>query len=567
MLFHGVSLMATKYLFLSTIHKGYDPEVLELLANFRKHYELMPIHLGKICTDEELKMLTNRQMKIKTFDKQKEEISKVTNMAPRDAELAVVEAFEYLCSLGSTNIADVCWEEMVPEHVEHISTYDKRLLTAYLGGMIRQILLTTEVSRLYDAQQTRVDILRGYMPELQFLINDASILPGTEGLDDALWNEMNLGAHLKASATMANGDKVTGNPITSRVLSYYRLRGHSWILPHGIPAAEAIPDEGLNQAKNYFTTGSLRFDRHASKASDYYKAKNIAGALMVVVDNGQFFTKQIFIDEIDGELAILDDGLVFFKDKIIEAGRDNTAIHVTDVHLPYQNAGVMGAIKYLAEALRPIYFYDGGDTSNIDSFNPHGGQAWGELENKRFATDLGALRGYTKFIDDLKVFKYKTIIDSNHMDWVDRFLEKVPALKGFIDWDTLGKKYFKGWKIMHRSHAQDSIVRFMDIVLRHGDQENLYQAFLLFVKYIGGHFHRRMGLGRVAKTGPGCNLNAKYLKGSQTAWQNEITTLTGYKGVASFSIKTVLHKENTSRLLFRNEIVEFPHVQLEIIKD
>lgn len=559
--------MATKYLFLSTIHKGYDPEVLELLATFRKHYELMPVHLGKICTDEEFNMLNNRQMKIKTFDKQKEEISKVTDMDAKDAEFAVVEAFEYLCSIGSTNIADVCWEEMVPEHVDTISPYDKRLLTAYLGGMIRQILLTTEVSRLYDAQQTRIDILRGYMPELQFLINDASVLPGTEGLDDALWNEMNLGAHLKASATMANGDKVSGNPITPRVLSYYRLRGHSWILPHGIPAAEAIPDEGLNQAKNYFTTGSLRFDRHASKASDYHKAKHIAGAIMVIVDNDEFFIKQIFIDDIDGELAILDDGLVFFKDRIIEAGKENTAIHVTDVHLPHQNAGVMGAIKFLAETLKSLHFYDGGDTGTIECFNPHGKGAWGELENKRFVNDLGALRGYTKFIDDLKIFKHKTIIDSNHMDWVDRFLEKVPALKGYIDWDTLGKKYFKGWKLLHRGHAQGTIVRFMDIVLRHGDQENLYQAFLLFVKYIGGHVHRRMGLGRVAKTGPGCNLSAKYLKGAQTAWQNEITTLTGYKGVASFSIKTVLHKENTSRLLFRNEIVEFPHVNLEIIKD
>ena len=82
----------------------------------------------------------------------------------------------------------------------------------------------------------------------------------------------------------------------------------------------------------------------------------------------------------------------------------------------------------------------------------------------------------------------------------------------------------------------------------------------VYGNYLGGHHHSFQELGDAIFAGPVCTLGPKYLNNGATSWQNQVTTITSYKGLTCKHPKTVFHTENKeiSRFAYRGQIYEVP---------
>jgi hypothetical protein len=141
-----------------------------------------------------------------------------------------------------------------------------------------------------------------------------------------------------------------------------------------------------------------------------------------------------------------------------------------------------------------------------------------------------------------------------------------PQLEGILDWPTVAVQHFPDWNIMLRQGEKSDPYKFGDYTIRHGDQESLQKAELIFEngKYICGHFHRFQSVRRMVTAGCGCELNPPYMKSKENDWQNQVTTLTSFNGVTAVAPKIVLHDKARyiSRFLYRGDIVEVKRYNL-----
>lgn len=379
-------------------------------------------------------------------------------------------------------------------------------------------------------------------------------------------HEMTLGKHLSLSAVAPTGDKVTASPISKRSRNYYKSRGSSWILPHPTPSVESFPREGLNQAWNYYTTGSLKSPEKPSTASDMYQSFNLPCAVFVIVDseNQEFHARPLHVDYIRSDVShriepmIIDDGVIFSRHQIYEASPEDRACHSTDDHTPYNHLGVLAATIAQNRLHEPVIFINGGDASDMEPVSRHTKDTPLARENLRIREALQDLRNLLDAQTTAKSIQLKVLVDSNHHEWLSGFISENPCLNGWLDWRTLSKEMFADWDLFLRSAGEDKTFKFGDLSCRHGDKEQLQTAQEIFGKYLGGHYHRYRVIGRAFSVGPGCRLGPKYLQNSVTAWQNQITSLTKYKGVAACAPKTVLHDEvrKKSRFCYQSSIYE-----------
>jgi hypothetical protein len=379
-------------------------------------------------------------------------------------------------------------------------------------------------------------------------------------------HEMPLGGHLSLSAVPPTGDKVTASPISKKSRNYYKNRGSSWILPHPTPSVESFPREGLNQAWNYYTTGSLKNPERPANSGDMYQSYNLPCAVLVIIDSksGEFHARPLHVDYIRSEVShrlepmVIDDGLVFSRHGVIEVESEDKACHSTDDHSPYNHLGVLAATRAQNELHQPVVFINGGDASDMEPVSRHTKDVPLARENLRLRDALCDLRDLLDAQTNVKSIKKKILVDSNHHEWLSAFVAENPSLEGWLDWNTLSKDMFSDWDLFLRTAGENKTFKFGDLACRHGDKEQPQQAQEIFGKYLGGHYHRYRVLGRTFSVGPGCRLGPKYLQNSVTAWQNQITTLTKYKGKASCAPKTVLHDESLkkSRFSYQAQIFE-----------
>jgi hypothetical protein len=364
-------------------------------------------------------------------------------------------------------------------------------------------------------------------------------------------------------------------PMTKRAMSFFKRLGASCIAPHPIPAVESSAREGLNQAHNYFTTGSLKNVEKPRTPNAFFQCSHLPAAVLVLVDtdNDEFHPCPIHVDYLRGESShridpvVLHDGLVFTTDDVIEVASDDKGMHETDGHSPWEHMGVVGTVRALNELHKPSVFYNGGDAGNFDSVCPHTEHKPREREGRRLMEEFKSLRRFLTAQINVKSIKRRILIDSNHHAWVSQAVAKYPWADGLIDWKTQAETTFRDWEVLLRDEGGDAqVVRFGDLVIRHGDQEaGVTGGEDTFFKYLGGHFHRYRAIKRGTSVGPGCKLGPKYLNGNLTAWQNQVTTLTKYKGKASCAPKIVLHDEvrKKSRFCYRDTIYEVDFYRYE----
>lgn len=516
------------YLIISSVHLGASEDILSVYSNIAKKYKANVIHLGPTVSIQEYNEYNKLSNRIKTLNK----------------SLKYAESDRYI--------------EKINDEIE----------TA-------QDLLENIEKLQYD----RVDLLKRYFKKMTFVTNKELSLIDLLKKDNkinVIEKSHNLSKYLILSPVPPTGDRAVRNPINTISKAYLKELGKNWIVAHPVPYVECSPRPETNEAYNYFTVGSLIHQYIPSHTKKQYAFAHMPCAILVVLDqNGEFHARQMHIDYSRKKRSnrqdpmVLDDGYVFTANEIIEVGSEDKANATFDDHSPYTHPGVLGAIRALNELHKPDLYINGGDASNFDSVDRHAleGGMKGDLENKRIKDDLFYLHKLLKLQTECPSIKKKVLIDSNHHEWLTKYINKNPALIGMLDWETLSKTMFTDWELIIRKAGDSQIFYFGDIAIRHGDRDGgVKRAESIFPlgKYLCGHFHHFVSYRRAVQVGCGAMLGPKYLDNGVTAWQNQIVSLTKYQEIGAVNPKIVIHdkKAKVSRFCYRNNIYEVDHFDL-----
>ena len=501
------------YVIIGTAHLGLSGPVLKAIASFAKYFQADVIHVGPLCTVEERKMYETRIQRVRTWEK-----------------------------IDDRNI-----------QIEELYRRYKK-----------------EAADLVAAQRKRVTSLMEAFGSVGFVANDEQMIPDPEIA--LLGTEHCLSKHLTLTSIPANGDKITGDPITSKCMLAMREYNSSVIMAHPIPSTRMYKKEGVNCAYMFSTTGSLIPPEKCKRVSDIWKQILKPSFLLVGIDEKteEYHSQRVRVKFHRDEALhramphISFDGLVFKSDgkKPIEVGSADRACYITDIHAPHHADNVVQCFHELIKLHKPELVIDGGDTSDFASVSRHTEALPGARENLRLMDDLQAmwniLNGFKKANATVQSVK---VLDSNHAEWLSVFVQKNPALKGMLDWETLSKQFFKDFELVIRK-GNVGAIWFGDLAIRHGDQENsLMEAHLSYKNYVAGHYHSYQELGDAVRVGCAAKLDPSYLRGNNTAWQWHITTFTKFKGVTDKHPRIVLVNKagNRSMFMYRGQIYEVSH--------
>lgn len=501
------------YLVIGTAHLGLSTPILKTLASFSRYFQTTVIHVGPLCTLDEKKMYESRVQRVRT------------------------------------------WEKLDTRNVQIEGLYQK---------------YKQEIALLLSLQRKRVSLLQEVFGKIKFVVNDEHMIPD-EGLD-ILGVQEPISRYLTLTSIPANGDKITGDPITSRCMLAMREYDSSVIMAHPIPATRLYKKEGVNCAFMFSTTGSLIAPEKCKRVSDIYKQILKPSCIFVGIDEDtqQFHSQRIRVRfHRDAKTHkqvphVAFDGLVFKGDgkPPLEVSGQDKACYITDVHAPYHATNVIKCFHELIRLHEPELVLDGGDTADFASVSRHTEFLPGARENLRLQYDLQSmyslLEGYKNACPSVKKV---TVLDSNHAEWLSLFVEKNPSLKGMLDWKTLAQGFFKDFDLIIRGGSVGA-VWFGNLAIRHGDQEgSLMEAHLSYRNYVGGHLHSFQELGDAVRVGCAAKLDPGYLKGNNTAWQWNITTITKWKNITDKHPRIVLCNKQNSRstFMYRGQIFEVTH--------
>jgi len=519
---------STSYLIVSSCDMGIDKDIIKVYAQVAKYYKAKVIHLGPTATRQEF----NQFHRLSTA-------------------VAVAEA-----------------------QLDNAQT-DAQYETAHH----RLAFLEREQKNVQSAEDGRVETLLRHFKKLTCVTTPEISLP-------KLFNKKRKGLSVKSegielskflflSPIPPSSPRATRVTMPSVALNYLKDSGKNWIVAHPVPSIDVIPKPGLNQAHNFFTVGCLLSPTQPCKTQDQYKYGHMPCAILVTIDaaNGEFHPKQMHIDYIKRgtnatqQPVVLDDGLVFSTTSVREVKSDDKGTASFDNHAPFTHPGVLGCLRGLNILHQPAHLIDGGDASDFHSVCRHNEGLPGEGEGLRLVDDLKTVRRLLDAEANVPSIKYKTLLDSNHHNWLTRFVMKNPALIGLLDWKTLSEGMFSDWRLILLEGGENEIFYFGDFPLRHGDKEGaLRSAERIFKKgkYLRGHLHKLVAFRRAVQVGAGSSLGLKYTENEINSWQNHIVSLTKFLGIAAVNPKIVLHdkKRKVSRIAYRNHVYEMDQYEL-----
>lgn len=557
------------YLVIGSAHQGVDNEVLKVIKQVCDYYNATPVHVGPLVTQEEVQMYNRRIDKLRTWEKQNtEKLTQQTEEVDEQVEILYAEIEKARHELANTEtlkeenalnkqieIMNNKIEQLIRKNNEKWNSLDEKLHVCQ-----------QEIQSLIDAQKLRITTLKKFLPDIHFVINKEIVIP--EGLDiieekklhDQNWR---INSNISITATPANGDKVFGAPITKRTFRMLQKSGISHIIPHMTPHTKTFPRPGLNHAFNFITTGGLKFLDFPERITDTYKAVAAPSMILLTIDNkiDEFHPSRIRIKRVNKNMIALHDGLLFTSRSVKELKSSEKACFITDSHAPYTHAGVIQSMRCLNLLHKPSVFIDGGDTGDMESISRHTEMSPGSRENLRLKNDLDSilqlLHAYANK-EEFSFIKNRIMLDSNHHEWLTMFVDKNPALKGMLDWETLSKTMFHDWTMFIRKGGADQYYKFGDLCMKHGDKETTVSGFEIYNNYLAGHSHTYDEYCDSIKVGPACRLGPKYLQNAANSWQNNITSITKYNNVTCKHPKIVLHSENKqlSRFCYRGVIYE-----------
>lgn len=516
----------------SSAYLGVSEDVAKLFANVAKYYEASVYHLGPTVSEKEMKRLSKLN-------------DKITNANAMIELLSDSEKSEKKIESLENTIDD--WQRA----------------------------METTLSQ----ERIRIQTLVDHFGDMTFVLSpdqytsQVARMAGVTAVDAGL----ELSRYMYLSAVEPSSERTVQKPVTTNSMSNLKFVGgkHSWVIGHPVPSIETMAKPGLNQAHKYYTVGSLQHINTPRHRKQFHQIAHMPCAILLLIDEktGEYHAKQIYVDYVPmgfgkpNRPVVIDDGLVFFVDKIIEVGEEDRGTYSTDDHAPYQHAGTLGAMRHLNVVHRPSVLINGGDACDFASVCRHTLDQPGARENLRIENDLISLRNLLDAQANVPSIKQKVLIDSNHHEWVTQEVKRNPYLKGLLDWKTLARTRFPDWNILIREAGDNVIYKFGDYSIRHGDQESTLPAAERMNesgKYMCGHWHRYRVYRRAVTVGCGAGLGPAYIENKVTSWISQVTSLTKYKGIAAVNPKVVLHDERrkVSRFAYRRDIFEVDYHQL-----
>lgn len=562
-----------KYLVIGNVATGYDMNILNILSNVAKHHDAQVIHTGDICTNQEKLMYERRVRKIRTF-----EINMQKNIESKENQLRVdisrqyelIEKYEaeleYSEESGESDAKIGKWTNKIAKCEEAIERKEAKLEEYSQKQLLKQDTLNCEIEALVLAGKHRVDDLIKVFPNIKFVANIEQYLESPP--KKHVGSSFDIGSHLVIQSVNANGKKISTQPITDRAYKYLKKLKKSAIVPHAIPALRSYEKPSKKKldavtAWNFYTTGSLYFEGEANRPSEYYKANTLPSALLVSFDrkNDEFHASRLHFDFIKsgkkGMLGVLLDSQFYTQKSVIDVGGKNTAAGLTDSHAPWHDERSLACYIGLAELSKAETVIHLGDAADWTSISNHLKSNLREKEGLRFLEDIKAFGAFMRRMGSAtKYIKEKILVDANHEYWIKRYIDEKPELIGICDQETIYAQEIPDWEYHIPANGQDYTRYYGDLALRHGDKESVMKAAKMFDKYIGGHFHQHNEILRVGSCGASCKLNPGYLRGNITGWQDCIFSVTRYKGVSSFDIKTVLGNDKVARFSYQGEVYE-----------
>jgi hypothetical protein len=555
------------YLVIGTAHLGLDKNILRVIANTARHYDAQVVHVGPVATVDEINMWRRRELKLRTWEKKVSE-----KMRDMDADKQAVQEFirEELQALNKEVKTNPELRPKKEKLEEKLANIQDKLAVKWGEFHDTRDNLLSELSDIENLQDDRIKALLSVLEDVVFVCNKELCIPTELFRDMYIDSYMTLGKHLRITAMPANGDKISGQPITKRTFTALSETRSSHIIPHMTPNVRPFPRPGLNQAYNFWTTGALHSLDIPKKITDAYKGASRPSCVLVSVDteNGEFHAQRLRIKYVICRTShrpmphIMFDGEVLdCHGNRIELESDDKGQHQTDMHAPYTHRGVIATARALNVLHRPGTYIDGGDTGDMESVSPFNQKYPGRAENLRLIDDITSIRKMLEATcpPAFNWIKHKINLDSNHHEWLTKFIDSNPTLHGLCDWETIAKNYFNEWEWYIRAGGDDKFFQFGDLKIKHGDGEgSVGYAAEVYGNYLAGHHHIYHELGDAVFVGPGCKLGPKYLQNRATSWQNQLTTLTKFKEVACKHPKTILHTEATqkTRFAYRGQIYE-----------
>lgn len=546
-----------KFLFLGSAFQGVEKSVVGPLAMYAEHYGLTTIHLGPVATEDEIKMWRSRQQKLRTWEHAVSQFRDASSLGEAEVERIVEEAYLWLAERGIKQTDVVQWDSFAEDELEPA---DMKYLKLKLQMRINLSRVRMELDALEAAQAARIKVLKELFPKIKWVLSEEQAIQFNELVAgfgvNYLGTKFNIGK-FDALSMPANTPKTAGAPITPRTIAALAASGNSAVMPHAIPMSDSRAKEGLNNARNYFTTGSLTArNEEISGTKDLYRGKHLPGGVVCVFDNDNNFYANNLLVEKGSNYFLAEDGLLFTATSVFNVDGGKCAVVLTDSHVPWQAKDVALAACEAAAEMNADTFIHNGDLDEGEGVNRHAQSSPGMLEGKRIINSLNAVEGFLGRLVDLSGCKKFVWTLGNHESWYTQFVEKHPVLKGLLDWKSLASRYSK-WDIIQRDPGENRVFRFGDLVLRHGDQESLQSAIESFGKVMNGHWHRYYRMGQSGILGCSCELGPSYLDNNITAWQLQFATLTiGQGGKTQTSYKTVLRNgKGGSSYCFRNEII------------
>ena len=560
-----------RYLILGTSHQGMSVEVLRIIRNIASYYNAIPVHVGPLATNDEIRMYQRRLEKLVTWEKQeREKIELLSENTQNELDILYAEIETANQELKELSYEDkefakidkqiAVMEDKIEKLVEKENLCHERMI----GKKERYV---KEIKDLLDAQALRIKTLQKILPGIHFVCNSSLMIgdKNDRNIPDNKYHNKNwvINSNISITATPANGDKVSGSPVTKRTFRMLQKSKMSHIVPHMTPQTKTFPRPGLNHAYNFITTGSLQFMEFPERITDTYKAVAAPSVILLTVDEkiDEFHPERIRIKKIGDSLKALHDGLLFSNKSVKELKNTDKAVFITDSHMPYTHLGVIASMRALNKLHQPSVFIDGGDTGDFESVSRHTEAHPGLREKLRLNNDLDGVKKLLHAYANKEEFdfiKERVLLDSNHHEWLTSFVDKNPALKGILDWKTLSKTKYSEWNLFIRDGGADKYYKFGDLCMKHGDKETTVSGFEIYNNYLAGHSHTYDEFCDGIKIGPACSLGPKYLQNSANSWQNNICSITKSNNVTCKHPKIVLHSEDKmlSRFCYRGQIYE-----------
>ena len=544
--------MDKNYLFIGNMHLGMDDSILSVLGTVASEFNAEVVHLGSRITQDERHMLLRREAKLATWGNQLAEAEKALAVKQREQGKLSDKISAFLKSEKPS-------EKKAGEYYHAQLALDKKVdaLSERIHNLRERCHITIgENSALIAAEGARVDQLNDVFGTVYFLFNKKQTLFGRSCSD------MPVGQYMTASCLHPNGDKISSKPITDRALTWFSRFKTGFIVPHPTSVLESKNAEGINNAHTYVTTGGLCETVAPELTTELNQAINMPGAVLVCVDGetGEHHTNRIvFRKDSSGNLMTAVDDLVFKASKVFTP--DEIYCVTTDEHVPHHSEAVRAAAlntcKTLLKGSAPVHHVSLSDLCDCAPFSPWLAKVPLDREGIRVKEDFQALKGYLKPFADLPL-KSKLVLDSNHHEWLSKYVAQHPELMGVLDWETgeYTQQFTMGYTFLSRQNGNAPIQRIGDQVSRHGDQEgSLKQAYIAFGQYQCGHWHYRQEWGRCYRLPCACDLDPKYLQGRLTGWTQGFTLNAVVKGKTMVTPRVVFSTGDTIRYCYRGKIV------------